>query len=76
LTCGPLETPAPFAAQTQILVKIFSEEYFEAKATVTYVNPSGMGVAFREVKPHFRAILQKWILAAMHDQQQPEKYSH
>jgi PilZ domain-containing protein len=63
-----LDMPAPFDAQTPVLVKIFnSAEYFEARATVAYVKPAlGMGLAFREVKPHFLAILQKWILAAMH----------
>jgi len=27
---------------------------------------SGMGLEFREIKPHFRTVLQRWILAAMH----------
>lgn len=69
-----VETPAPFDAGTPVLVKIFlSLEYFESKATVTYVKPaSGMGLAFREVKPNFRAVLQKWLLAAMHNQKKPE----
>jgi hypothetical protein len=70
-----VETPAPFEAKTQVLVKIFhSTEYFEAKATVMYVKPAmGMGLAFREVKPNFRGVLQKWILAAMHSQKKPEE---
>ena len=67
-----LDTPAPFGATTPVLVKIFnSAEYFEAKAKVIYVKPTlGMGLVFREVKPHFQAILQKWILAALHNQKQ------
>lgn len=70
-----LESPAPFDANTPVLVKIFNEtEYFEAKATVIYVKPTlGMGLAFREVKPNFRAVLQKWILAAMHSQKKSEQ---
>jgi hypothetical protein len=70
-----LEIPAPFEAGTPVLVKIFrAAEYFEAKATVSQVQPtSAMGLAFREVKPNFRAILQKWILAAMHNQTKPEE---
>jgi hypothetical protein len=32
-----------------------------------------MGLAFREVKPHFQAILQKWMIAAMHDQNKLEE---
>ena len=68
-----VDMPAPFEARTPVLVKIFnSAEYFEAKATVIYVKPNlGMGMAFREVKPHFLSILQKWILAAMHNQEKP-----
>jgi hypothetical protein len=64
-----VDTPAPFSPQTPVLVKIFkSDEYFEAKATVVYVNPAlGMGLAFREVKPDFRIVMQKWLLAALQD---------
>jgi hypothetical protein len=70
-----VETPAPFDPKTRVLVKIFnSEEYFETKALVTYVKPAlGMGLAFREVKPNFRFVLQKWILAAMRSQKNPEE---
>ena len=61
-----VDTPAPFSPQTPVLVKIFkSEEYFEAKATVIYANSTlGMGLAFREVKPDFRIVMQKWLLVA------------
>src|ERR1700730_5260142 len=59
-----VETPAPFSPQTRVLVKIFkSDEYFEAKATVVYVNPAlGMGLAFREVKPAFRTVMPRSLL--------------
>jgi len=64
-----LETSASFEMQRPVLVKIhYSGEYFEAEASVLYVQPSGLGLVFREIKPHFRAVLQKWILAAL-DQQ-------
>ena len=68
-----IATPAPFAAQAILLVKIFKDaEYFEAKATVVYSQPAqGMGLAFREIKPHFLATLKQWILEALHDQKQP-----
>ena len=64
-----VETPAPFSAQTPVLVKIFkSDEYFESKATVVYSTPAvGMGLAFREVKPDFRAVMQKWLRVAMQE---------
>jgi hypothetical protein len=67
-----LDIPAPFEVKARILVKIFhSDEYFEAKATVVYVKPTlGMGLAFRDVRPNFREILQKWILVAMNNQKQ------
>jgi hypothetical protein len=52
-------------------VKIFkSDEYFEAKATVVYAHPAlGMGLAFRDVKPDFRILMQKWLLAALPDKE-------
>ena len=62
-----LETLSPFAELSPVFVKIFYEnEYFEAKGTVIYVKPAqGMGLEFRELKPHCRVVLQKWILAAL-----------
>ncbi|MGB7281891.1 MAG: PilZ domain-containing protein [Candidatus Acidiferrum sp.] len=62
-----LETLAPFAELAPVFVKIFYEnEYFESKGTVIYVKPAeGMGVEFRELKPHCKVVLQKWILAAL-----------
>lgn len=62
-----METPAPFAAQTPIIVKIFVPgAYFECKATVAHVKEaSGMGVSFRDIKPNFRIILRAWLLDAM-----------
>lgn len=64
-----IETSASFEMQRPVLLKIYdSGEYFEAPASVLYVKPTGLGLTFREVKPHFRAILQKWILAALNSQ--------
>jgi hypothetical protein len=65
-----LETLAPFAELTPVFVKIFYEnEYFEAKGTVVYVKASaGMGLEFRDLKPHCRVVLQRWILAALRRQ--------
>jgi hypothetical protein len=62
-----LDIAAPYDPQSQLLVKIFTPgKYFEAKATVIHVRPaSGMGLAFREIKPVFRAVLQDWLLVAM-----------
>ena len=67
-----LETSASFEMQHRVLLKILhSGEYFEAPASVLYVKPSGLGLVFREIKPHFRAILQKWVLAALDAQHDP-----
>jgi|SRR5580658_1934763 hypothetical protein len=69
-----LETLAPFAELSSVFVKIFYEdEYFESKGTVVYVKPAaGMGLEFRELKPHCRIVLQKWILAALRNQSKAE----
>jgi hypothetical protein len=69
-----LETLAPFAELSPVFVKIFYEnEYFESKGTVVYVKPAaGMGLEFRELKPHCRVVLQKWILAALRNQSKTE----
>jgi hypothetical protein len=66
-----VDTPAPFSPKTPVLVKIFkSDEYFEAKATVVYAHPAlGMGLAFRDVKPDFRIVMQKWLLAALQEKE-------
>jgi hypothetical protein len=61
-----LETTASFEVRHRVLVKIYhSEESFEADASVLYAKPSGVGVVFDEVKPHFRAVLQSWVLNAL-----------
>ncbi len=55
LNCTPLS-----------LFKIYnSGEYFEAEGSVLYINPSGLGLVFHEVKPLFRLVLQQWVLAAL-----------
>jgi hypothetical protein len=55
--------------QLPVLLKIdHSGEHFEAEASVLYLKPEGMGLLFREIKPQFRAVLQKWVLAALDHQ--------
>jgi len=67
-----LETSASFEVQRPVLVKInYSGEYFETEASVLYVRPSGIGLVFGEVKPEFRAVLQKWVLSTMDSQGAP-----
>jgi PilZ domain len=65
-----IESPAPFAVETLVLVKIFhADEYFEAQGTVLYVKAaSGMGVAFRDIKPYCQSTLKEWILTALRNQ--------
>lgn len=68
-----LDTTTPSPRGAQVLVKIMSRgQFFEAAATVVYSQPSlGMGVAFREVKPVFLAVLQKWLRQALEKQNAP-----
>ncbi len=64
-----LETSQSFEIQCPVLLKIYdSGDYFEAEASVLYTRTSGLGLVFREVKPHFRAVLQKWILTSLDKQ--------
>jgi PilZ domain len=61
-----LETSVSFELQQIVLLKIhYSEEDFEAEASVLYVKPSGLGLLFREIKPQCRETLQKWVLTAL-----------
>jgi hypothetical protein len=62
-----LQMANPFPDRTPIHVKIFVEgSFFEANGTVVYSQAnSGVGVAFRELKPYFVAVLKKWLLEAM-----------
>jgi hypothetical protein len=64
-----LKTTVLFDVQRTVILKIFhSKDSFEAKATVLYVQPSGIGLHFQEMKPHFRSVLQNWVLKALDDQ--------
>jgi PilZ domain len=66
-----LETSAQVTEQL-LRVKIFNEnEYFEAPAEVIYTRPSGLGLVFGDMNPHFRTVLQKWILTVL--DQSPEQ---
>src|SRR5262249_25794960 len=61
-----LEITGSFAEHQPVRVKIFkSGEFFEAAAKVIYVRPSGVGMLFTDMKPHFRTVLQRWILGAL-----------
>jgi hypothetical protein len=62
-----LQMGQPFETGASLFVRIFVEgNFFEAYATVLYSQPNaGMGVAFRELKPYFVEVLQKWLLQAM-----------
>ncbi len=64
-----LESSAELKEQQRVLVKIFhSGEYFEALAKVIYVKPAGVGLVFGDIQPHFRSVLQAWLLSALDDQ--------
>jgi hypothetical protein len=64
-----LKTSASFEMQRPVVVKIYDAgEYFETKASVLYIKPLGVGLVFQDIKPHFRAVLQKWILNVLDNQ--------
>jgi hypothetical protein len=64
-----LEIPTPFNEKQRVQVKILhANEYFEVAAEVIYVRPEGVGLLFGDMKPHFRGVLQAWILAALDNQ--------
>jgi PilZ domain len=69
-----LDTPSPLPTRTKVTVKIYgSSEFFEAAATVIYANQMlGMGLVFRDVKPHYLGILRKWLLGAMQETQRKD----
>ena len=61
-----LETSASLEEKHRVLLKIHDEgESFEAEAVVLYTRPSGIGLAYRDVKPRHRDVLQNWILKAL-----------
>jgi hypothetical protein len=68
-----LDTKTPLPRGTTVTIKIISGgQFFEASATVIYAQPTlGMGVAFREVKPTYLAVLQKWLRQALEKQNAP-----
>jgi hypothetical protein len=61
-----LKFPIPLPPATPVLVKILADsESFEADGTVIYSRPNvGFALAFRDIKPHFLAVLQKWLVLA------------
>lgn len=64
-----LATSASSEIRHPVLLKICdSGEYFEAEASIRYVKSSSMGLAFREIEPHFREVLQKRVLTALDNQ--------
>lgn len=64
-----VKTRASFELQCPVLLKVHqSGEDFEASASVLYIKSTGMGLVFREVKPNFREVLQRWVLAALDNQ--------
>jgi len=65
-----LETSASSLKEHQRLrVRIHhSDKFFESLGEVIYLRPGGAGVLFGNMEPHFRNVLQGWILNAL-DQQ-------
>jgi hypothetical protein len=57
----------PLPRGTHVIVKMFDgADFFEASASVVFSEPNmGLGLAFRDVKPNFLSVLQRWLLRAM-----------
>ena len=72
-----LESSVPLGLQNRALLKIYGpHEYCEASATVIYTHPlQGMGMVFREIRPAFANVLQKWLLESMR-KQSPKTNDH
>lgn len=61
-----IATPDPFPKETVVRLRIFrGEGVFETKAKVVYSNDaqlnSGMGLAFLEMAPNQRSLLEGWL---------------
>lgn len=61
-----LDMADPFPLSTQITIKISAaHEVFHSKGRVIYLHPGiGAGVAFLDVAPEYRAVLESWLDAA------------
>ena len=69
-----LNASTSLARGTDVVVKITSGgDFFESSATVVYSQEDcGMGVAFRDVKSVFLAILHKWLRRALDEANAPQ----
>ena len=68
-----LESTTSLPRGTLVTVRIFAGgEVFEAIATVLYSRGIlGTALGFREVKPEFKGVLQKWMRQALDDYYSP-----
>jgi hypothetical protein len=64
-----LDMIVPIARGTLVLVRIFTEtDFFEARANVVYSQTNlGVGLAFRDVRPQFLPVLEKWLQSAVRE---------
>jgi PilZ domain len=69
-----LESSAVLKERHRLHVKIFQgSEFFEGMAEVIYVRPSGVGLMFGNLQPHFLRVLQGWILTALDNQSKAQR---
>ena len=69
-----LETCSAMKEHQRMHLKIFfQDQFFETPAEVLYVRPNGLGLVFGETNPHFRHVIQDWILTAMDAHPTPEE---
>ncbi len=69
-----LETSASLKESQRLRVKItHADQVFESLAEVIYLRPGGAGILFGNIEPHFRNVLQGWILSALDMQAESER---
>jgi hypothetical protein len=68
-----LESSISLKEKQRMRVKIYhADQYFESLAEVMYTRPNGVGLLFGNMEPHFRGVLQNWILTALDSQAKSE----
>ena len=68
-----LESSVSLKERQRLRVRIYhSDKFFESLAEVIYLRSGGVGVLFGNMEPHFRNVLQEWILSALDKQAESE----
>ena len=68
-----LDMMNPFPTDTLVLLKIWAgDTLFATKGRIIYAQPNmGAGVAFLDVEPQYRSVMEHWIEQAAKDHKNP-----